>query len=215
MAPLRTGEVHNTAVDGSTRERILTSAMSLMSERGVEGTSMRELATAVGLNVASLYHYFPSKKDLLDAVIGELGEFSARTRMPTAPRNQSADLVQLLTDMLASMIEVEDFVRLMMGETIQGGETARAAGLDLCATFQAALTDWLVAHRPNELEGSLASECTRLLYAVLVGTFYEYLAGLLDTRGEDVAEVMRRRAEETVRVLNLGGWSGSVPRQGR
>jgi hypothetical protein len=120
-------------------------------------------------------------------VIGELGELSARSRMPTTPQSESADLVQLLTDMLTSMIEVEDFVRLMMGETIQGGETARAAGLDLLTTFQRALTDWLVANRPNELEGPLASECARLLYAVLVGTFYEYLAGLLETHGEDIA----------------------------
>jgi AcrR family transcriptional regulator len=64
MAPLRGDEELNTAQDGSTRDRILLTAMSRMSEQGVEGTSMRELATAVEVNVASLYHYFPSKKDL-------------------------------------------------------------------------------------------------------------------------------------------------------
>ena len=34
---------------------------------------MRNLATATGLNVASLYHYFPSKRDLLVAVLEERG----------------------------------------------------------------------------------------------------------------------------------------------
>ena len=44
-----------------------------MSERGVDGTSMRDLAAAAGLNVASLYHYFPSKRELLEAVLVEHG----------------------------------------------------------------------------------------------------------------------------------------------
>ena len=46
----------------TTRRRILKIALTLMSQRGVDGTSMRDLAGAAGLNVASLYHYFPSKQ---------------------------------------------------------------------------------------------------------------------------------------------------------
>ena len=62
--------------DGSpTRSRILQIALTLMSQRGVDGTSMRDLAGAAGLNVASLYHYFPSKRDLLEAVLVEHGLF--------------------------------------------------------------------------------------------------------------------------------------------
>jgi AcrR family transcriptional regulator len=57
----------------STRSRILQISLSLMSQRGVDGTSMRDLAAAAGLNVASLYHYFPSKRDLLEAVLVEHG----------------------------------------------------------------------------------------------------------------------------------------------
>jgi AcrR family transcriptional regulator len=177
-----------------------------MSEHGVDKTSMRELAAAVDLNVASLYHYFPSKKDLIDAVIDELGEFAARTRIPTEPQYESAHLAQLLTDMLTSMIEVEDFVRLMLGETIHGGVTARAAGQDLFESFQSALTEWVITNRGEGMDRPLASECAHLLYGVLVGTFYEYLAGLFEFRAEDVTQIMRERAEETVRVLNLGGW---------
>ena len=52
-----------------TRARILDAALSLMSEHGVAGTSMRMLAGECGLNVATLYHHFPSKADLLRAVL--------------------------------------------------------------------------------------------------------------------------------------------------
>ncbi len=55
------------------REHILRTALSLMSQQGVDGTSMRSLAAATGLNVATLYHYFPSKRDLLVAVLEERG----------------------------------------------------------------------------------------------------------------------------------------------
>ena len=44
-----------------------TPPSTLVSERGAAGTSMRRLAAACGLNVATIYHYFPSKADLLRA----------------------------------------------------------------------------------------------------------------------------------------------------
>src|ERR1700735_5721025 len=62
----------------ATRRRILQIALSLMSQRGVDGTSMRDLASAAGLNVASLYHYFPSKRDLLESVLAEQGYLPIR-----------------------------------------------------------------------------------------------------------------------------------------
>ena len=45
------------------RTRILDAALALMSEQGSAGASMRQLAAACGLNVATIYHYFPSKAD--------------------------------------------------------------------------------------------------------------------------------------------------------
>ena len=60
--------------DGSSqRQHILRTALSLMATKGVDGTSMRNLASATGLNVASLYHYFPSKRELLVAVLEDRG----------------------------------------------------------------------------------------------------------------------------------------------
>ena len=58
------------------RDRILDATLSLMARVGAHGTSMRAVASACGLNVATLYHYFPSKHDLLQA--GRRDEF-ART----------------------------------------------------------------------------------------------------------------------------------------
>src|SRR5262249_59743793 len=51
------------------RKRILDETLALMARSGTGGTSMRAVAAACGCNVATLYHYFPSKHDLLQAAI--------------------------------------------------------------------------------------------------------------------------------------------------
>jgi len=53
----------------TTRERIRSEAATLFSENGFNGTSMAELASAVGITKSSLYHHFPSKQALLSEII--------------------------------------------------------------------------------------------------------------------------------------------------
>lgn len=48
-----------------TDQRILEAATALFSEKGYHGTSMREVAAAVGIRAGSLYNHFPGKEDLL------------------------------------------------------------------------------------------------------------------------------------------------------
>ena len=53
------------------RDHILDVALRLMSAHGAAGMSMRQLATACGVQVAAIYHYFDSKDALLAAVVEE------------------------------------------------------------------------------------------------------------------------------------------------
>jgi AcrR family transcriptional regulator len=57
---------HDTA--DSSRRRIMDVAATLFLERGYEATSLREIATEVGVKAGSLYYHFPSKEALLVAV---------------------------------------------------------------------------------------------------------------------------------------------------
>ena len=52
----------------SSRERILTAATRIAQARGYGGLNLRDLAKAVGVKAASLYHHFPNKADLAAAV---------------------------------------------------------------------------------------------------------------------------------------------------
>ncbi len=53
----------------STRERLIDAAMALFWEKGYANTSMSDLLAAAKANSGSFYHFFPSKEDLLLAVL--------------------------------------------------------------------------------------------------------------------------------------------------
>jgi AcrR family transcriptional regulator len=60
-----------------TRGAILRTALDLFAERGYHASGMRTLAATVGVRESALYHHFPSKAALLDAVVAD---FAARSR---------------------------------------------------------------------------------------------------------------------------------------
>lgn len=184
------------------RQRILQTALSLMAQHGVDGTSMRSLAAATGLNVASLYHYFPSKRDLLVAVLEERGFIDdlAVAAEPALSRDPVLSLADLLTDILESMLEVEDFVRLMLGEVLRGDQTAQAVGTELFAATESSLELWLSDQRPRLCPAGEETALARLLRSLLVGLLIEHLAGVLEG-GRGSTAVFRARAEEIAALI--------------
>jgi TetR/AcrR family transcriptional regulator len=52
-----------------TRARILEAAEAVFARHGLNGTRIRKIAEAAGVNNATLYSYFPSKTELYEAVI--------------------------------------------------------------------------------------------------------------------------------------------------
>jgi TetR/AcrR family transcriptional regulator, transcriptional repressor for nem operon len=52
-----------------TRERLVFTAMQLFAEKGYGSTSISDILKAAGANSGSLYHFFPTKQDLLLEVL--------------------------------------------------------------------------------------------------------------------------------------------------
>lgn len=52
-----------------TEQRILDAAEAVFARRGLEGTRVREIAAGAGVNGATLYNYYPSKRALYEAVL--------------------------------------------------------------------------------------------------------------------------------------------------
>lgn len=55
----------------TTRARLISAARRLFAEKGYTGTSVSEILNVAGANSGSLYHAFPTKQDLLNAVLDE------------------------------------------------------------------------------------------------------------------------------------------------
>ena len=168
------------------RARILDAALALVSELGAAGTSMRRLASACGLNVATIYHYFPSKADLLRALIEEqrYGERMAAEDPPidaTAPPGER--LAAFFAWVAARTLEEETVLRLLVGEGLHGNETARTSARALLAALDDTMAVWLAAGFP-ELATTATSPAVaaRLVRRALLAVATEHLA----TGGTDV-----------------------------
>ncbi len=53
----------------STKERITEEALTLFAEKGYKGTSVKNIADAVGIKDASLYNHFKSKQEIFDSIV--------------------------------------------------------------------------------------------------------------------------------------------------
>ncbi len=82
-----------------TRGRILEASLRLFAERGYAGTSIRDIAGAVGIQSATLYGHFPSKEHIL-AVLAEAGHEAHRRRLADALAGAGTDP----TDQLAALV---------------------------------------------------------------------------------------------------------------
>lgn len=58
-----------TAKGARTRARIVEEAAGLIHQRGVAGTTLEDVKVAAAVSGSQLYHYFPDKNDLVQAVI--------------------------------------------------------------------------------------------------------------------------------------------------
>ncbi len=56
---------------GLTRERIVEAALAIIEAQGLPGLSTRKLGGRLGCEAMSIYHHFPSKQHLMDALVDQ------------------------------------------------------------------------------------------------------------------------------------------------
>jgi AcrR family transcriptional regulator len=61
-----------------TRAHLLTTALAVFRQRGVEAATMRDLAAAAGASLGSAYYYFPSKEAIIQAYYDDVQTEHAR-----------------------------------------------------------------------------------------------------------------------------------------
>ena len=60
----------------SRKDALVAAAYQILATRGFEGLRTREVAAAVGVNIATLHYYFPHKEDLIRGIVAyAMGRF--------------------------------------------------------------------------------------------------------------------------------------------
>ncbi|GAB3575956.1 TetR family transcriptional regulator [Amycolatopsis endophytica] len=97
-----------------TRAEILRVALRLFTERGYEGTSTRDISTALGITKSALYYHFPSKESIVTSLL-------------TERRRELDDLVEWIRTQPAS----PDLVQRAALRWIDGATSERLDGMRL------------------------------------------------------------------------------------
>jgi AcrR family transcriptional regulator len=185
------------------RAQILAAATELMAAHGVEGMTMRQLASACGLNIATLYHYFGSKSDLLGAIVGER-HYDAGLRnldLPVDPTLPAALRLERFFAQLATQSLGElRLWRLLIGESLRDHAVALAEARRLSGLLEQAVDRWLDDLFP-ELGADPATPGRTAVTSVVTG---QLLAVFLEEMllGDDDREArVARRAATTAEVV--------------
>jgi AcrR family transcriptional regulator len=117
------------------RKRILQAAAALASRGGVEAMQMRTVAERAGVALGTLYRYFPSKMDLVVAVVNEemdTLEASLDRRPPTAgtPAGRAVEVLMRATRGLMREPELADaLIRSLLLSDVKTDLGDRMAGM--------------------------------------------------------------------------------------
>ncbi|MEN3534390.1 TetR family transcriptional regulator [Microbispora sp. ZYX-F-249] len=156
------------------RRRIVQAAAALASRGGVEAMQMRTVAERAGVALGTLYRYFPSKMDLVVAVVGEeidLLESSMERRPPTAahPAGRAVDVLMRATRGLMREPELADaLIRSLIMAEVEAPFGDRMASLLLRVATDGRTVD-IPADDQLALTGSLAGVWVQELLEMLRG----------------------------------------------
>ncbi len=105
-------------IHDGTASRIVSTATRLFAGKGYEGTSVKDICDAAGVNIAAIHYHFGSKENLYHYIIEQFAserlEFAGRTLQD--PQNIDDFRVRLeifLRQTLETMILQKDIVRLI------------------------------------------------------------------------------------------------------
>ena len=94
-------------------QALVQAAFNQIAERGFEGLRTREVAAGVGLNIATLHYYFPTKESLIRGVVAHAMD---RFRSTLTPHGSPADQLRNHLWAVRKLLRDEPEVGAVMGE---------------------------------------------------------------------------------------------------
>ena len=103
------------------RLHLLDTAERLFSEKGFDGTSVRDIAEEAGINTAMISYYFGSKEKLMEAIF-EQRSLNIREKVDLLLKDDSLDPLQkmyrLLDEYVEKIMQRKKFHRILLCEQV-------------------------------------------------------------------------------------------------
>ncbi len=132
-----------TEIEVRGRERVIRQARQLFLEQGYAAVSMQQIADAVGVNKATLYHYFRDKQALFIAVMVEQGnQVNGAVAVALAAGTTLQEKLQSVAQTILDM-QHSDFGRLSSDMHLHVSEEGRAEVYAQCGVPWAQIADVL------------------------------------------------------------------------
>ena len=206
------GVPNRTNAQEEKRRLLLAAAVRVFARKGYHASRVGDIAEEAGVAYGLLYHYFPSKEDLLLTVFRETWRALITTIKSVEedgdpPREQLRKVAQIL---LRSWRRDPDLVRVLVLEVTR---SAHLPGeMDEIAESFAAIQD--IVER-GQADGSIRADLdARLASYVFYGAVEELLTGWVLGRLPDSEEDVAR-AEHTLVEIVTGGLAPELATAGR
>ena len=170
------------------QEALVQAAYGLLAERGFEGLRTRDVAAKVGVNIATLHYYYPTKEKLIRGVLGyAMGRF----RTTLKPAGTPGEQLRAHFAGIRRLARTDPQLFAVMGELALRGRRDRAIAAivrEVDAAWEKTLATLL---RHAAKEGAIANpvkpdEMAAVIVAALKGIF------MLSEEGRDAKAVDRQ-----------------------
>lgn len=146
-----TRESHLSGGDLPPRERILDAAMKLFADRGYSATPIKAIARACDMSDAGVFHYFATKRDILEALLDRPHQ-PMRAQVTDEPVRDTHTLDRLVLRTLDSAHVNEPILRVLIRQQLVGDPEAMAARDMALNSWRDALRIWFADYRPEDID---------------------------------------------------------------
>jgi len=173
-----------------TREGIVETALHLFAERGYDGTSLQQIADAMGLTKAAVYYHFRSKADIAHAIVHPSFEaFSEVIERAAEGRSRAQRIEVVVTGVVDLLIRHRGRLSIIQSDPAMEHEVDR----------DASRFDGLMDRAVEVIYGPEASieERVSVYMAAGIGKSFIRMRGVTD---EELREALTRACTRLLRV---------------
>lgn len=125
--PVQTHRTRQNSRGEITRAQVLDAALRLFSRYGYDETTVRAVGRACGVSDAALYHYFKSKRQLLEAIFEEQWKVATADRIDalTPAPMTSQRLLEIADVTVQAIAQQDELIRLLNRQALADDAAAR------------------------------------------------------------------------------------------